>query len=213
VPVYPDTVDFQFSGTVTNVPLDEVFGDIQFGEALHGTLSFDSTAADQIPLDPTVGAYLWTAPFGMDVQIGTHDFKANGALNIEIVQSFVDQFTALATSPDDSLIMQMFLLDIAGTALGDDHLSSPNLASFAERDFQLDDVVGAGQIEVLGQLDAQPTAEPSQVIPLIMMSLAIAALALHRRRYRLLERLKLMPGVDRQAGLHTIKSVASKQVG
>ncbi len=187
VPVRADTIVLQFSGTMTDVPVDQVFGDIALGEAFHGTLSFDSTSVDQAPDDATVGIYSFSAPFGMEITIGAHDFEAFGSLNLEIVNSFVDQYTVLATSQDGRLSVNMFLLDNTGAALDDDHLGLSMLAKFGERDFQLDDFLGAGELQVTGAIDAsfiQQVPEPSQVVPTAMMALVAATLA-YRRRSRL----------------------------
>ena len=70
-------VTFQFSGNVTQVPIDEAFGDIDFGDAMQGRFSFDTAAVDLIPGDPTTGSYNFAPPLGMKVSIGLHDFDAN----------------------------------------------------------------------------------------------------------------------------------------
>jgi hypothetical protein len=186
-PARANPVTFQFSGTVTQVPVDQVFGDITFGEAFSGTLTFDPTAADQVPADPSIGSYTFGAPFGLTVDIGVHNFEATGSLNIEVVNSFVDQYTVLATDQTGALIMNLFLLDNTGTALGDDHLPQPgpSLASFGERDFHLDDFLDSGEIQVEGQIDApsiQATPEPSSTVLSAPILLAIFTVAFRRRR-------------------------------
>ncbi len=186
-PVRADTIAFQFSGTVTQVPVDQVFGDIAFGDTFQGTLSFDSAAADQDPGDPSIGSYSFSAPFGMTIDIGAHDFEATGSLNIEVVNSFVDQYTVLATDQTGGLIMDLFLLDNTGTALSNDHLplGAPSLASFGERDFHLDDFLDSGEIQVDGEIDASPvqaTPEPSTTILSAAILLAICTAALRRRK-------------------------------
>jgi hypothetical protein len=186
-PACANPITFQFSGTVTQVPVDQVFGDIAFGETFNGTLSFDSAAVDQVPGDPSIGSYIFNAPFGMTVDIGMHDFEATGSLNIEVVDSFVDQYTVLAMDQTGALIMDLFLLDNTGSALGDDHLpqAGPPLASFGERDFHLDDFLDSGEVQVDGEINApsiQAAPEPSSRILSAPILLAIFTVIFRRRR-------------------------------
>src|SRR5579872_2754675 len=90
------TITVNFTGTVTQVPIDEVFGDIAFGDQIQGSFSYDPSAPDLIPGDPTVGSYAFGAPFGMTASIGAHEFDAFGGMSIGILNSFVDQLTVLA---------------------------------------------------------------------------------------------------------------------
>ena len=180
-PAQADTVTFQFSGAVTQVLADPVFGDITFGEAFTGSLSFDSTATDLIPDDPTIGSYTFSSPFGMSVRVGSHDFDAFGSLDIEILNSAVDQYTAFASSQAGDLNMSLFLLDNTGTALDDDHLPSgmPAFDSFAERDFQLSGFLSGGGIQLDGEISApslQAVPEPRPLIPVIAVSVFLLAL-------------------------------------
>lgn len=186
-PAYSDAITFQFSGSVTQVPVDDVFGDIGLGETFHGTLSFDSAAVDQLPGDPTIGSYSFSSPFGMTVSVGAHDFEASGFLNIEVLNSFVDQYTVSATSGTGDLNLQMFLLDNTGSAFADDHLplNSLPLAGFAERDFQLDGLFGGGEIQLDGEIGAPSTEavpEPSSIILLATALIAIFSIAYRRHR-------------------------------
>jgi hypothetical protein len=185
-PVHADPVTFQFSGLVTQVPVDEVFGDIAFGDTFDATLSFDSTATDLVPDDPTIGSYAFSSPFGMSVDIGKHNFEASGSLNIGILNSFVDQYTVLATSQTGDLDLELFLLDNTGSVFADDHLpvSLPPLASFTERDFHLDGFLDGGDIQVDGEIvspSIQAVSEPSATIPLIVISVLASVLAYRRR--------------------------------
>ena len=94
---HAETITFHFSGSVTQVPVDEVFGDIAVGDAIDGSFNFDSTATDLIPGDPATGSYSFGAPFGLSATVGAHPFEATGSLNIGIFNGFVDQYTVLAT--------------------------------------------------------------------------------------------------------------------
>jgi len=156
-------ITFQFSGSVAQVPLDEVFGDIAVGDAIQGSYTFDSSAADLIPADPAAGSYTFAAPFGMNVSVGAHNFATSGSLNIGIVNSFVDQYTVLATSPSGDLTLELFLQDNTGAVFSDDRLPLilPSLAAFAQRDFHLDGLFAGREVQVDGQL----TAPPPQVVP------------------------------------------------
>ena len=188
-PARADSVTFQFSGTVTQVSADPVFGDITFGEAFTGSLSFDSTATDLIPDDPTVGSYAFSSPFGMSVRVGSHGFYAFGSLNIEILNSAVDQYTAFASSQAGDLNMSLFLLDDTGTALDDDHLppGMPTFNSFAERDFQLSGFLNGGGIQIDGEISApslQAVPEPRPLIPGFAFSVVLLALGYRLVRNR-----------------------------
>jgi hypothetical protein len=188
-PAHADTVSFQFSGSVAQVPVDDVFGDIALGETFQGSLSFDSSATDLVPGDASIGSYTFSSPFGMTVSIGVHNFKAQGSLDIEVLNSFVDQFTVLATSQTGGLTMDMFLLDNGGSAFTDDHLplGLPPLADFAERDFHLDGFLGDGEIQIEGEIGVpatQAVPEPSSIILLTTISAVIFAVAYRRRSPR-----------------------------
>jgi hypothetical protein len=179
------TITFQFSGTVTQVPLDEVFGDIAVGDQILGNASFDSNAVDQIPADPATGSYTAAAPFGITVTIGKHNFDATNFLNIGILNGFVDQYTALATDASGDLTVELFLQDNTGTVFNNDHLPSslPPLTAFTQRDFHLDALFAGGEIQVdglLGDVPVQAVPEPSPVGPVLTCSVLLLALA--RRR-------------------------------
>jgi hypothetical protein len=74
-----DPITFQFSGNVTDVA-DGGIG-ITSSDAILGTFNFDPSTADLVPDDPTTGVYQFSAPFGMDVVAGGHDFSADGLLS------------------------------------------------------------------------------------------------------------------------------------
>jgi hypothetical protein len=156
--------------------VDEVFGDISFGDTIQGSFSFDQFAPDLVA-DPAVGSFQSGSPFGMTLSIGQHNFIANGSLNIGILNSFVDQYTVLAQSPDGDVTLELFLQDNTGTAFQNDHLAviAPSLANFEQRDIHLDAIVNGGEIQVDGQLNAlsgSAVPEPGSV------TLALAGLLL-----------------------------------
>jgi hypothetical protein len=173
-------VSFQFSGKLTQVPLDEVFGDIAPGDAIQANVNFDSSATDLVPVDPATGSYAFSAPFGMIVMIGTHDFTASGFLNIGILNSFVDQYTVLATSSSGDLTLELFFEDDTGSAFADDHLplAAPPLADFSQRDFHLDFTSALGELQADGQFDAPASAAiPEPALPNLILASSIILLA------------------------------------
>ncbi len=182
-----DSFSVQFSGNVTQIPLDEVFGDITVGESIGGSFSFDSAAVDLVPTDPATGVYASSAPFGMTVTIGSHEFTTSGSITIGILNSFVDQYTVLAASPSNDLTLELFFQDNTGTAFSNDHLplTLPPLSDFQQRDFHLDAIFDSGEVQVDGQVggpDAQAVPEPASAA---LLTSCIALLALARlRRHR-----------------------------
>jgi len=144
---------FTFAGNLTQVPLDEVFGDLAPGDGFVGSFSFDTSAADLIPADPATGSFAWSAPFGMNVDIGAHNFTTSGSLSIGVLNSLVDQYTILATSASGDLTLELFLQDSTGSAFSNDSLpSSLQLADFDQREFHLNGTFDSGQVQADGQV-------------------------------------------------------------
>ena len=182
-----DPVSLQFTGSVTQVPLDEVFGDINEGDAIVGSFSYDTSAADLIPLDPLTGSYTFNAPFGMSVSIGTHSFSTSGSLNIGILNGFVTQYSVLATSETGDLTFEILLQNNSGAIFADDHLpsSAPPLAAFDQRDFHFDGVFDGAEVQADGRistLTGQDTPEPKTHVELLAGWFVLVALAFRRRR-------------------------------
>jgi hypothetical protein len=180
-----DIVTFQFSGNVTQVPLDDVFGDIAAGDAIRGSYQFDSTAADLVP-GLAIGSFTFSAPFGMAATIGAHDFRAFGSLNIGTLDSFVDQYTVLASNASGDLTMELFLQDNTGSVFTNDHLplAFPPLEGFAQKDFHLNARLGGREIQLdglLGAPDAQVVPEP-RLVGLVLAGSFILLVVVARRR-------------------------------
>ena len=177
-------ITVEFSGSITQVPLDEVFGDIVPGEQFLGAYFFDSSAIDQIPNDPNFGTYSWGAPLGMTVTIGAHQFIANGSFNIGTLNGAVDQFTALAASAAGDITLELFLQDNTGSALSNDHLPLTPLppGGFAQRDFHLIADLSGGQLQVDGQLSASQAASAPEPSPALLILAGSAFLLAGRRR-------------------------------
>jgi hypothetical protein len=186
-PAWADPITVQFFGKVTQVPLDEVFGDIGVGDAIQGSFDFDTLAPDLAPSDASVGIFSWTAPFGMSVSVGVHSFSAFGNLNISVLNSFVDQYSVLATSALQDLTLELFLQDNTGSALSSDQLpaGAPLLAGFAQRDFHLDALFGSSEVQADGQITAlsPPAANaPEPRTMLLVVTAALASMVFARRR-------------------------------
>ncbi len=139
-------VTFNFTGTVSQVPIDDFATGIQFGDAITGSFTFDSTSVDAIAAS-MAGSYTSTGPtFGITAAIGPSalPFLAPGAMNIGIMNTFVDQYTGHASSA--TLVLDLFFQDSSGAVFSSDGLplSPPPLAGFAQREFHLDQTDGAG---------------------------------------------------------------------
>jgi hypothetical protein len=180
-------ITFNFSGHATQIPVDEIFGDINSGDTMHASVSFDNSVADLLPADPTTGSYNFRAPFGMTISIGAHDFAAFGSLNIGIVNGFVDQFTVLATSASGDLTLELFFQDNGGTAFNTDQLPSslPPLAGFTQRDFHIDAESNLGEAQIDGQLDVpgvETVSEPRGSALILAGALVLLTKTRYKRR-------------------------------
>lgn len=183
---------FQFSGNVIQVPQDDVFGDIAVGDAIRGSYSFDTSAADLLPADPALGKYTFSAPFGMTVNVGAHEFSTSGLLDIGIEDIVVnnpflgDQYSVFAQSAANDLTMALFLIDPTHSGFTNDRLplTAPPLATFTQNVFRLHAILGDGDVFVDGQLSAltvQAVPEPYAAGPMLAGSIILLALAGRRR--------------------------------
>jgi len=179
---------FQFSGTVIQVPIDDLYGDIVTGGLISGSFTFDSATADLIPGDPAIGSYTSSgAPFGMSVTIGSHVFSAQDSLNIGVFNAFVDQYTVLALGAGGSLTLELFLQDDSGTVFSGDGLplALAPLPSFTVRDFHLHEIAAGGEFQADGQLtsitSAAPVPEPAAAI-LVLTGVGLLSVVTKLRR-------------------------------
>ena len=177
-------ITFLFSGTLSQVPVDEVFGDINAGEDLRGSYTFDSSAMDLVP-DSAVGSFTSATPFGMQVTIGSHNFVAQGSLNIGVLNASVDQYTVLAQSSPGNISLELFFQDNTGAVFSNDHLpiTPPELASFAAKDFHLDAVLADQEVQADGQINslfAAPEPDPATLV--LGGSLVLLGIARWKRR-------------------------------
>ena len=161
-------VTIQFTGAVTQVPVDELYGDISFGSPISGSYTFDPAAADLIPADPASGSYTAAGPpFAMNVTIAGHHFYAADSVNIGVFDGFVDIYTVFALGDGGNLSLAILLQDDTGAVFGSDQLplGALSLAPFTIAGFHLHQVGGAGEVQVDGQLtDLNPVPEPSSVL-------------------------------------------------
>ena len=191
-----DLVTFGFTGTVTQVPIDDVFGDIFAGDPFQGSYTFNSLALDLIPADTAAASFTSAGPaFAMTVTLAGHTFDAADFVNIGIFDSVVDQHTVLAQSGGSNLTVELFFQDNNGGALAGDllPLAPPSLSPFAVKDFHLLQTLGTGEIQVDGQLDTltciagcaapepTPVPEPSSAGLLLTGAGLLAALTARKR--------------------------------
>jgi hypothetical protein len=102
------------------------------------------------------------------------------------VNSFVDQFTVLATNADESLTLELIFQDNTGSAFTNDHLptTTDQLAGFLQKDFHLDAIMSGGEVQVDGQVTRLSTNAVPEVAPkgLTAASLLVfLGLAIYRR--------------------------------
>jgi len=185
-------VTFQFTGTVLQVPVDDIYMDIANGAAIQGSFTFDSAALDLIA-GPESGSYTSIGlPYGMTVTVGAHLFSTSDSLNVGISDFFLsDMYTVLALNAGAGLTLELFLSDSSGSVFASDALplTPPSLAAFQVVNFSLHQVVDFLEVQVDGQLDsltcsqgcgaASPVPEPGTAL----LGLGGALLILLRRKF------------------------------
>ncbi len=151
---------FGFTGSVTDVPLDEVGLDLGLGTEIEGSYTFESTAADLIGSASSASYQVGGPPYGLTVDIGGNVFRTSDGLAVNLFDAFVDQYGVLACSLDLScsgdLSVEIFLQDDSGAVLGSDllPLTPPDLTSFATRDFHLYALVDGRELQISGTIDS-----------------------------------------------------------
>jgi hypothetical protein len=166
-------ITLQYSGSVTQVPIDDLYGDIASGAPVQLTYTFESTATDQIPADSTSASYLSSGiPFVMTLSLPGHIFTADAFVQIGILNALVDQYTVFATTASGDVTIEIFLQDNSGTVFANDSLplAAPQLASFTLKDFHYHEIGTNGETQFDGQL-ADGTSvvipEPSTAVALL----------------------------------------------
>jgi hypothetical protein len=197
-PAAAAVITFSFTGTVTSVPVDEIGTGIDFGTAIEGSYTFESTAADLIAGGSSASYQMAGPPYGLTVDIGGILFETSDSLAINLFDAFVDQYGVLACSTDLScagaLSIEIFLQDNSGSALGSDllPLTPPDLTSFAVRDFHLSTPdASLPQLQIDGTIETLvctagcvvPAPEPG-VLLLVSTGWGVLALAGFHRRTR-----------------------------
>ncbi|MFN7938863.1 MAG: hypothetical protein U0R19_36375 [Bryobacteraceae bacterium] len=167
-PASASLITVSFTGTITQVPVDDIFGDIAPGDVFQGAYTYDSTALDQIP-GATTGSYSFTAPLGLTATIGQHLFDATGDLNIGIFNSFLDQYTVFAQNTT-GLTIGLTLQDNSATAILTDELptTAPVLAGFTQAAFQLSLTLDGAELQADGQLDGLTSVPEPSSLPLVL---------------------------------------------
>jgi len=179
-----------FTGTVTQVPVDEVFGDVGVGSAITGFYIFNSLASDGAPADSTTGSYsMFGLPYTFSATVGGHSFSINDFLNIAVFNSFVDQYSVFAQQSGGDLTLEILLQNNSATAFGTDALplALPSLGNFAQRDFHLTGLIDDGQVQFDGSIDTlQVAPEPASFTLLLIGVAAFGAARLKRSASRVL---------------------------
>lgn len=186
-----DPITFNFTGTATQVPIDDLGTGIQSGDAITGAFTFDSNAPDLVPA-PSTGSYLSTGPaFGMTATIGGITFSESGQLDIGILNSFVDQYAVTASSA--LLTIEFLLQDSSGSIFASDALplSPPLLAAFGQRDFHFDQTDAFGnetQVDgritdlTCGSCNVSAVPEPSSLVLLFTIALPLGVWMARRKK-------------------------------
>ena len=187
-----EPITFQFTGTITQVPVDEVFGDIDVGQSISGNYTFESTSTDGDPGDPAIGSYLAPSgdPYSFNVTVGGHSFSANFLLGVGVFNAAVDQYTVLAEDSGATETFSIFLQDPRGIVFSNDSLplSPPPLTAFSPSPvaFQMDVNLPDGEVQLDGTIDSLSSAavpEPSTFSFLLLAAGCGAWFTKRRRSY------------------------------
>ena len=173
-----DLVTFSYGGTIAQVaaldPMSPFPDPVDFGTRFSGTFSFDSSAPNAIPGDPTQGSY--ASPTGrFTLSLGGLDFAYDG-LSIGIFDTpGFDFFSVIHAENPTSDSPTGVLLSLSLTGLTNAALNStaqlllpPSLSLFdTSNAFFFTVTVGGNQVEVGGSLDSlNLVSEPP--VPLLL---------------------------------------------
>lgn len=180
-------ITIQLSGLITQVPIDDLYGDIVAGSLVQISYTFDSAAVDQIPGDPSSGSYLSAGPpFVMSFTLPGHVFTAGDSVQIGILNSIVDQYTVLAFGSGGSDTLEIFLQDNNGAVFSTDSLllTMPSLTNFTLTEFHVHVITDRGETQFDGQISSATEAvpEPAPVLMLVIGLTASLALARSTRK-------------------------------
>jgi hypothetical protein len=185
-------ITFNFTGSVTQVPIDDPGTGLAFGDPITGSFTFESTSVDLIAAANS-GSYQTSGPpNGISVLIGAFPFATSDFLAVNISSNLPqDQYGVLGCSVDSSctgdLQIQLFLEDLQGTVFASDGLPllPPPIGSFEARDFHLIATIAGNQLQVDGTIDTL-TCPTCVAVPepatWLLLAPAFGALRLRRRR-------------------------------
>jgi hypothetical protein len=181
-------ITFQFTGTVTQVPVDEVFGNFAAGQNISGNYTFESRSIDADPSDPAIGSYQAPSgdPYSFNVTVGSHSFSANFSLGVGVFNAAVDQYTVLAEDSGAGETFSIFLQDPSGTVFSNDSLplSAPPLNAFSPSlvAFQMDVNTVDGEVQVDGTIDSLSSPAIPEPSTFTLLAAGCAVLWIARRR-------------------------------
>jgi hypothetical protein len=190
-------VQFTFTGSVTDIPVNETSLAVSPGDLIIGSYTFESTTPDGAA-SATEGSY--TAPpgppYGLSVTVGGNLFSTNDFLNVGVANfgPLGDFYTVLACSPDVScadLEMEIALQDLDGTAFSSDALplTPPALGLFEIRNFHVFALLGGSELQIEGTIETLtcPACVPT-VIPepstVVLLASGLVLLGCSTRRAR-----------------------------
>lgn len=168
-----DPITFRFTGTITSVtdPEHILNGQIAINDAFTGAITFESTASDLRPSDPSYGQYEF--PDGsLMVRVGSITIEGTPCVDVSN-SSFSDRISigaALPITAGDLKLVEfapVSLYDRTGSVFSTDSLPTipPALADFASARFWMQSrPLGGGQIvTVEGRVDTL-TPEPTSMM-------------------------------------------------
>jgi hypothetical protein len=181
-------VQFTFTGSVTDIPVNDTSLVVSPGDSIIGSYTFESTTPDGAA-SATEGSYTAPsgAPYGLSVTIGGNPFSTQDFLNIGIANFGLlgDVYTVLGCSPDvgcTDLELEIALRDIDGTAFSSDALplTPPLLSLFEIRTFHVFALLGGNELQIEGTIDALtcPTCVPTPIPEPGTLGLMVAGLVL-----------------------------------